>query len=96
MNTRKTSDIFDYLNEQNIPPILSVSFCLRLMGVKMSDLYKSAGVSRSLLYQVLAEKRKPNEGIKQRLDELGINPWKKANKSLELTEEGRAAPDRPE
>jgi len=46
------------------------------------------GVSRSLLYQVLAGNRKPNERIKQRLNELGINPWEnkeKANKSLEPT-----------
>lgn len=88
MNTSKTSDIFKYLNNQEIPPILSISFCLRLMGVRMNDLYKSAGVSRSLLYQVLAGNRKPNERIKQRLEELGINPWKnkeKANQSLEPT-----------
>ena len=41
--------------------------------------------------KALAGKRKPNEAIKKKLDELGINPWenKKANKSLELTEEGR-------
>ena len=76
MNTSKTSTIFSYLNTQDIPPILSVSFCLRLMGVKMNDLYKSAGVSRSFLYQVLAGKRKPNEAIKLKLEELGINPWK--------------------
>ena len=75
MNTRKTSNIFDYLNAQNIPPTLSISFCLRLMGIKMNDLYKTAGVSRSFLYQVLAGKRKPNEAIKLKLDELGINPW---------------------
>ena len=88
MNTRKTSDIFDYLNNQDIPPILNISFCLRLMGVKMNDLYKSAGVSRSFLYQVLAGKRKPNDAIKRELSELGINPWEdknKYNKSLELT-----------
>lgn len=75
MNTSKTSDIFSYLNKQDVPPILSISFCLRLMGIKMNDLYKSAGVSRSLLYQVLAGNRKPNDRIKQKLDELGINPW---------------------
>ena len=75
MNTSKTSDILNYLNTQNIPPVISVPFCLRLLGVKNNDLYKSMGVSRSLLYQVLAGNRKPNEKIKQRLDELGINPW---------------------
>lgn len=76
MNTRKTSNIFDYLNTQDIPPVLSISFCLRLMGVRMNDLYKSAGVSRSFLYQVLAGKRKPNEAIMKELNELGLNPWK--------------------
>ena len=76
MSTRKTSNIFNYLNAQDIPPILSVSFCLRLMGIKINDLYKSAGGSRSFLYQVLAGKRKPNDAIKLKLDELGINPWK--------------------
>lgn len=80
MNTRKTSNIFNYLNTQDIPPILSISFCLRLMGIKMNDLYKSAGVSRSFLYQVLAGKRKPNDAIKRELNELGINPWKKQRK----------------
>jgi len=75
MDTRKISNIFDYLNTQDIPLVLSVSFCLRLMGVKVNDLYKSAGVSRSLLYQVLAGKRKPNETIKRELNNLGINPW---------------------
>jgi len=75
MNTSKTSDIFDYLNTQEIPPVISVPFCLRLLGIKTNDLYKSMGVSRSLLYQVLAGNRKPNERIKQRLEELGINPW---------------------
>ena len=77
MNTRKTSNIFNYLSAQDIPPILSVSFCLRLLDIKMNDLYKSAGVSRSFLYQVLAGKRKPNEAIKRKLDELGLNPWEK-------------------
>ena len=79
MNTSKTSGIFNYLNNQDIPPILSISFCLRLMGVRMNDLYKSAGVSRSFLYQVLAGKRKPNEAIKKELDELGLNPWSTRN-----------------
>ena len=46
----------------------------------MNDLYKSAGVSRSFLYQVLAGKRKPNDAIKRELNELGINPWKKQRK----------------
>ena len=68
MNTRKTSNIFKYLNDQDIPPILSISFCLRLKGIKMNDLYKSAGVSRSFLYQVLMGKRKPNAAIKQELN----------------------------
>lgn len=81
MNTSKTSDIFNYLNNQEIPPILSISFCLRLMGVRMNDLYKSAGVSRSFLYQALAGKRKPNEAIKKKLDELRINPWENKQKS---------------
>ena len=99
MNTRKTSDIFDYLNNQDIPPILNISFCLRLMGVKMNDLYKSAGVSRSFLYQVLAGKRKPNDAIKRELSELGINPWEdknKYNKSLELTGSAGSLTDKPE
>jgi len=76
MNTSKTSDIFNYLNTQDIPPVISVPFCLRLLGIKTNDLYNSMGVSRSLLYQALAGNRKPNEKIKQRLEELGINPWK--------------------
>ena len=75
MNTSKTSNIFNYLNTQDIPPVISVPFCLRLLGVKTNDLHKSMGVSRSLLYQVLAGNRKPNEKIKQKLEELGINPW---------------------
>lgn len=75
MNTSKTTDIFSYLNAQDIPPTISVPFCLRLLGVKNNDLYKSMGVSRSLLYQVLAGKRKPNEAIKRELDKLGLNPW---------------------
>ena len=89
MITSKTSDIFRYLNTQDIPPVRSVPFCLRLLGIKTNDLYRSMGVSRSLLYQVLAGKRKPNEAIKRELDKLGINPWKnkeKANNSLEPTE----------
>ena len=75
MNTNRASNIFNYLNNQDIPPILSISFCLRLMDVKMNEIYKSAWVSRNFLYQVLAEKRKPNEAIKKALNELGLNPW---------------------
>ena len=81
MSTRKTSDIFNYLNNKNIPPVISVPFCLRLLGVKINDLYKSMGISRSFLYQVLAGKRKPNDAIERELNELGINPWKKQRKT---------------
>ena len=80
MDTSKTSDIFSYLNTQDIPPVISVPFCLRLLGIKTNALYKSMGVSRSFLYQVLAGKRKPNEAIIKELNKLGINPWKKQRK----------------
>jgi len=75
MNTIQITNIFDYLNYKKISPVYSVPFCLRLLGKQINEVSKESGVSRIFFYKVLAGQRKPNEKIKQKLEELGINPW---------------------
>jgi len=75
MDTRKISNIFDYLNHQRVSPVYSVPFCLRLHGKKLNEISKTAGVTRGFFYQALVGKRNPNERMKRELEALGINPW---------------------
>jgi len=75
MNTNKISNIFTFLASQNIRPIHSVPFCLRLLGKRNSALAKAAGITRNMFYKILAGERTPNENVKQSLKVLGINPW---------------------
>lgn len=74
MNTR-IKNIFEFLTEQEIDPIYSVPFCLRLYGKKINEISESSGVTRNFFYKVLSGDRKPNEKIKEQLEALGINPW---------------------
>jgi hypothetical protein len=76
MNTKIISDIFNILQEKRIPLRHSVPFCLRLQGKKLSEISKAAGVTRGMLYQILAGKRRPNKRIRKELEISGINPWK--------------------
>jgi len=76
MNTSEIKDIFNILIKKRVPPYHSVSFCLKLLGERINEISKRAGVTRGFFYQALTGKRNPNERMKKELEVLGINPWK--------------------
>ena len=75
MNTEKIPSIFQFLNKQEVKPVHSVPFCLRLYGKKVSEIAEDCNVTRDFFYKVLVGERKPNPKIIAALETLGINPW---------------------